>query len=64
MYLIAYCTGNLIGPQTFVSSQAPQYIGAKVGMIAGSSVVLLSLICLYFSLCLGKQKRIQGRWLI
>ena len=41
MYLIAYCTGNLIGPQTFVSSQAPQYIGAKVGMIAGSSVAFI-----------------------
>ncbi|KGQ98239.1 D-galactonate transporter [Candida albicans GC75] len=57
MYLIAYCTGNLIGPQTFVSSQAPQYIGAKVGMIAGSSVALLSLICLYFSYVWENKKR-------
>ncbi|CCH46020.1 putative membrane protein [Wickerhamomyces ciferrii] len=31
-YLVAYCVGNLIGPQTFKASDAPAYIPARVTM--------------------------------
>lgn len=33
MNLIAYCVGNLIGPQTFLERQAPDYTGAKISIV-------------------------------
>lgn len=33
MYLIAYCIGNLVGPQTFIASQAPGYSGGKIAIV-------------------------------
>jgi ACS family allantoate permease-like MFS transporter len=33
MDYIAYGVGNIIGPQTFVANQAPQYTGAIVAML-------------------------------
>ncbi|KAF3985616.1 hypothetical protein FT663_05230 [Candidozyma haemuli var. vulneris] len=33
LFLIGYCTGNLVGPQTFRAEQAPDYVGAKVAMV-------------------------------
>lgn len=30
MYLVAYCVGNIIGPQVFVSTDAPQYRNANI----------------------------------
>lgn len=42
-YFIGYCAGNIIGPQTYRSEQAPNYIGAKVAMlvsfVAGDIVI-------------------------
>lgn len=38
IFLIGYCVGNLIGPQTFNESQAPSYSGAKVTMVVCSCV--------------------------
>lgn len=49
MYLIAYCVGNLIGPQTFIASQAPGYQGAKVAIVVCIVVCLFTLIVIYFS---------------
>lgn len=33
IYLIAYAAGNIIGPQTFIGTQAPGYVGAKTAML-------------------------------
>jgi hypothetical protein len=42
--LIAFCIGNLIGPQMFASSDAPNYTQAKIALIATmSGVVLLAI---------------------
>lgn len=46
--LIAYCVGNLIGPQTFIDAQAPEYAGAKIGIVICISVSLATLFCIWF----------------
>ncbi|SCU86788.1 LADA_0E00298g1_1 [Lachancea dasiensis] len=48
IYLIGYCVGNLIGPQTFQDKDAPGYRPAKVVMVAFYAVTLATLPLLYF----------------
>lgn len=43
MWLIGYCAGNVIGPQTFRSNQAPDYVGAKIAMLLSFIVGTLDL---------------------
>jgi ACS family allantoate permease-like MFS transporter len=45
--LIAYCVGNLIGPQTFLVSQAPTYQTAKTLIVVCYCITLALLSCLY-----------------
>ncbi|KAL8827098.1 MAG: hypothetical protein Q9191_003397 [Dirinaria sp. TL-2023a] len=33
LFLIAYCAGNIIGPQTFVAREAPRYRGAEITIL-------------------------------
>jgi ACS family allantoate permease-like MFS transporter len=33
MYLIGYCAGNIVGPQTFVPRTAPRYVPAEITII-------------------------------
>ena len=47
-YLMGYCVGNIVGPQTFNETQAPGYAGAKIAMLVSLSVGALILIYLYF----------------
>ncbi|KAF8860176.1 MFS general substrate transporter [Acephala macrosclerotiorum] len=42
-----YCVGNIIGPQTFISSEAPGYHSAYIAMLVGYSVKLAAVIVLY-----------------
>lgn len=44
IYLIGYCAGNIVGPQTFISTQAPGYIGGKIAFIVcwSAGIVLLA----------------------
>ncbi|ORY67804.1 major facilitator superfamily domain-containing protein [Pseudomassariella vexata] len=42
-----YCVGNIIGPQTFLSSEAPGYHSAYIAMLIGYSVKLVSIVILY-----------------
>ncbi|ODV76719.1 allantoate permease [Suhomyces tanzawaensis NRRL Y-17324] len=51
IFLIGYCVGNLVGPQTFIDLEAPQYTTAKVCMLTFSlvSLVCLVLILLYYT---------------
>jgi len=40
---LGYCTGNIIGPQTYRASDAPHYLPAKITMIA---MFVVSALCL------------------
>jgi hypothetical protein len=43
-----YCVGNIIGPQTFIASEAPGYHSAYVAMLVGFVGKLVSnLVYLY-----------------
>ncbi|CUM51117.1 unnamed protein product [Debaryomyces fabryi] len=46
--LIAYCVGNLIGPQTFIEAQAPGYAGGKIAIVVCTLVALCMLFCIWF----------------
>lgn len=48
IYLIGYCLGNLIGPQTFKAVNAPEYRPAKITMVAFYVITLVTLPLLYF----------------
>lgn len=57
IFLIGYCVGNLIGPQTFIDKQAPTYSGAKVGIVVCGSFELGCLIAVYISFYLDNKRR-------
>ncbi|CAG8957693.1 hypothetical protein HYFRA_00000028 [Hymenoscyphus fraxineus] len=42
-----YCVGNIIGPQTFLEKEAPNYPSAYIAMLVGYSVKLVAVIVLY-----------------
>lgn len=46
MLFIAYCVGNIIGPQMFSANQAPQYKNGMAGSIAGFALAIICLILL------------------
>lgn len=48
IFLIGYCVGNLIGPQTFIDSQAPAYAGAKISIVINGCVSLAVLIVIWY----------------
>lgn len=43
MYLIGYCIGNIVGPQTFVPKDAPHYVPAEITILVCWAVCLLDL---------------------
>lgn len=47
LYLIGYCVGNIIGPQTFRPKDAPRYVPAEITIIVCWGVCLLDLVFLY-----------------
>ena len=48
LYLIGYCVGNIIGPQTFRPSEAPRYVSGEITIIACWAACLLDLLFIYF----------------
>ncbi|CDK27133.1 unnamed protein product [Kuraishia capsulata CBS 1993] len=46
-FLIGYCVGNMIGPQTFRESQAPGYAGAKTAMLVSYCVGAIAMAVMY-----------------
>ncbi|KAH7317157.1 major facilitator superfamily domain-containing protein [Stachybotrys elegans] len=44
---VGYCVGNIIGPQTFLKSEAPSYHSAYIAMVVGYTVKLLAIVVLY-----------------
>ncbi|KAJ3957915.1 hypothetical protein N0V92_005502 [Colletotrichum tropicale] len=53
---VGYAAGNLIGPQTFISTQAPKYNGAVIAMLT-SYVVSMVLMLAYWLVALLENKR-------
>ncbi|GMM31333.1 allantoate permease [Martiniozyma asiatica (nom. inval.)] len=49
IYLIGYCAGNLIGPQTFIASQAPEYVGGEIAIVVCYVVSLIFIAWTYFN---------------
>lgn len=47
LYLIGYCVGNIIGPQTFRPSDAPRYVPAEVTIICCWCVCLCIMAFIY-----------------
>ncbi|ANB12554.1 allantoate permease [Sugiyamaella lignohabitans] len=46
--LIGYCVGNLIGPQTFIATQAPTYTSAKIAIVVCYSLSLVIIGLTYY----------------
>ncbi len=61
LYLIAYCVGNLVGPQTFISSQAPDYSGGKISIVVCLCAALLLTIGIYFIYWNRNRQRDAGK---
>lgn len=57
IFLIGYCVGNLIGPQTFIESQAPNYAGAKVAMVVGGAVSLILVVVIWIELIISNRRK-------
>ncbi|KXG47528.1 Major facilitator superfamily domain, general substrate transporter [Penicillium griseofulvum] len=52
-----YCVGNIIGPQTFKSSEAPGYHSAYIAMLAGYAVKLVCIVALYIYMYTENKRR-------
>jgi MFS transporter, ACS family, allantoate permease len=61
MYLIAYCVGNIIGPQTFRPKDEPRYVPAEITILVCWGVCLLDLAFIYFYCRLQNKKKAQIR---
>jgi ACS family allantoate permease-like MFS transporter len=48
LYLIAYCVGNIIGPQTFRPKDAPRYTPAEIVIIVCWTLCLFDLGFIYW----------------
>ncbi|KAF3994086.1 hypothetical protein FT663_00106 [Candidozyma haemuli var. vulneris] len=57
IFLIGYCVGNLVGPQTFRAEQAPDYIGAKLAMVICSAVTSVFLVWVWIIMARENKKR-------
>ncbi|CAH0022359.1 unnamed protein product [Clonostachys rhizophaga] len=53
---IGYAVGNLIGPQTFIATQAPAYVGGTISMIV-CYCVCIGLMACYWALASWQNKR-------
>ena len=61
MYLIAYCTGNIIGPQIFVAKDAPQYRPAEITILACWAAGFCDLLLLWWYLRWQNRKKEAAR---
>ncbi|PSK39940.1 hypothetical protein C7M61_001751 [Candidozyma pseudohaemuli] len=57
IFLIGYCVGNLIGPQTFIDAQAPGYSGAKIAMVVSSACATLIMIAIWIIMARENKRR-------
>lgn len=57
LFLVGFGAGNIIGPQTFLDSQAPTYVGGQLGMVVNYAACLIISILLYLSYIFENRKR-------
>lgn len=57
MFLIAYCVGNVIGPQTFRSNEAPHFQTAKGAIVGCYAADIICINILYFSYYFDNRRR-------
>ena len=57
VFLIGYCVGNLIGPQTFVEKQAPSYTGGKNSFVVCDCITLILIAAIYYNYWLGNRRK-------
>ncbi|KAG2732481.1 hypothetical protein G9P44_004898 [Scheffersomyces stipitis] len=55
--LVGYCVGNLIGPQTFLDSEAPNYKTAKACIVAFGLLNLLLFVLIWLSYLWDNRKK-------
>lgn len=48
LFLLSFCTGNLIGPQTFRDKDAPTYAPALLTFVICNALNLGLLVCMFF----------------
>ncbi|KAF2012363.1 MFS general substrate transporter [Aaosphaeria arxii CBS 175.79] len=62
MYLIGYCTGNIIGPQTFRPEHAPRYVPAEITIIVCWAVALgiLAFVHVYYARQNASKAAVRG----
>lgn len=48
MFMIAYCVGNIIGPETFQAKDAPKYYPAEVGIVVLFALSMLDVLFIYW----------------
>lgn len=49
LYLIGYSVGNLIGPQTFIASQAPDYSGGEIAIVISLAFSSIFISWIYYN---------------
>ncbi|KAL7667327.1 Major facilitator superfamily (MFS) profile domain-containing protein [[Candida] zeylanoides] len=57
IFLVSYCVGNLVGPQTFIDSQAPDYVGGKISIAVCGVCSFVILIAIFASYIRENKKR-------
>ncbi|KAL1845298.1 hypothetical protein VTK73DRAFT_718 [Phialemonium thermophilum] len=57
LLFVGYCTGNIIGPQTFISTEAPLYRSAYIAILIGYSIKTIMVVVLYVYMWSVNKKR-------
>lgn len=61
MYLVGYCVGNIIGPQTFRPGDAPRYVPAEITIIVCWGICLCIMAFIYCWFRFQNKKKAQLR---
>ncbi|KAF2240807.1 membrane transporter [Trematosphaeria pertusa] len=61
MYLIGYCAGNIIGPQTFRAKDAPRYVPGEITIIVCYGVCLGILLFIHVYCVMQNKKKVNIR---
>ncbi|PVH78926.1 MFS allantoate transporter-like protein [Cadophora sp. DSE1049] len=59
LYLIAYCTGNIIGPQTFRPEDKPRYVPAEITIVVCYALCTIDLLFIHWYY-VKRNKRNEG----
>lgn len=62
LYLIGYCVGNIIGPQTFRAKDAPRYVPGEITILVcwGVCLCILAFIYIYCKMQNAKKAKIRA----